>query len=191
MPPGLFSDNDLWTAIRNDDTAAFAVLFNRYWKKLYYAAYNYTKDQELSEEIVHDVFINIWDRKQVLEINAFENFLVKAVRYQIYNRARAAKLSVVHTDLTTFEGYGTEMNKGDERINEQELKTQLYHHLSQLPKRCQTIFQMSKLDHFSNQEIADALGISKRSVENQLALALKHLKIAFKSAPLFIILFLQ
>ena len=190
MPPGLFSDSDLWTAIRNDDAAAFAMLFNRYWKKLYYAAYNYTKDPALSEEIVHDVFINIWDRKHVLEINTFENFLIKAVRYQIYNRARAVKLSVVHTDFTAYENYGTEINKGDEKINEQELKTELYQHLSQLPKRCQTIFQMSKLDHLSNQEIADKLGISKRSVENQLALALKHLRVVLKKAAFLMVLFL-
>jgi RNA polymerase sigma-70 factor (family 1) len=191
MPPGLFNDVDLWSAIRSNDTAAFAMLFNRYWKKLFYAAYQYTKNQELSEEVVHDVFLNIWTRRQELEIQNFENFLTKAVRYQIYNHQRAAKLTVVHTDITAFENSRSTVNQGEEKIQEQELKTELYRHLSQLPKRCQTIFQMSKLDHLSNQEIADALGISKRSVENQLALALKHLKIAFKSAPLFIILFLQ
>ncbi|WP_342647436.1 RNA polymerase sigma-70 factor [Mucilaginibacter sp. CSA2-8R] len=191
MPPGLFNDVDLWSAIRSNDTAAFAVLFNRYWKKLFYAAYNYTQNQELSEEIVHDVFLNIWTRRQTLEIQHFESFLTRAVRYQIYNHQRAAKLTLVPTDFTVFEDARSVANQGDEKIQEQELKTELYRHLSQLPKRCQTIFQMSKLDHLSNQEIADALGISKRSVENQLALAIKHLKVVFKSAPLFIILFLQ
>lgn len=190
MPPGLFKDVDLWSAIRNNDATAFSVLFERYWKRLFYAAYNYTKNQELSEEVVHDVFLNVWTRRQELEIQNFENFLTRAVRYQIYNHQRAAKLTVVHTDFAAFEDSRSVVNQGDEKIQEQELKTELYHHLSQLPKRCQTIFQMSKLDHLSNQEIADELGISKRSVENQLALALKHLRVVLKKAAFLMVLFM-
>jgi len=189
MPQGFLNkDAELWNAVRNDDAVAFSALFNRYWQKLYYAAYNYTHDRELSEEIVHDVFLSVWTRRKELEIEIFENFLVKAVRYQIYNRSRATKLSVVYTDTNVFEERITENNKGEEHITEQELKDELYKHLSLLPQRCQTIFKMSKLERLTNQEIAEALGISKRSVENQLALALKHLKIVLKNAIIVAVL---
>lgn len=188
MPPGLNNDADLWNAVRNNDVTAFAALFNRYWQKLYYASYNYTHDRELSEEIVHDVFLSVWTRRTELDIELFENFLVKAVRYQIYNRSRAVKLAVVYTDTSAFEQRVTENNKGEENIKEQELKDELYKHLSLLPLRCQTIFKMSKLERLTNQEIAATLGISKRSVENQLAIALKHLKIMFKNAIILAII---
>jgi len=69
------------------------------------------------------------------------------------------------------------------------LEDALLKHLSLLPLRCQTIFKMSKLERLTNQEIALALGISKRSVENQLALALKHLRIVFKNSLILAILF--
>lgn len=189
MPQGLNNDVLLWNAIRNDDVVAFSALFNRYWQRLYYAAYNYSHDRELSEEVVHDVFLSIWTRRHALEIEIFENFLVKAVRYQIYNRSRAVKLAVVYTDTNAFEQQVTENNKGAEHIEEQELEDALLKHLSLLPLRCQTIFKMSKLERLTNQEIALALGISKRSVENQLALALKHLRIVFKNSLILAILF--
>jgi RNA polymerase sigma-70 factor (family 1) len=188
MPPGLNNDAELWNAICNDDVTAFTELFNRYWQKLYYASYKYTHDRELSEEIVHDVFLSVWTRRAELDIQIIENFLLKAVRYQIYNHSRAAKLAVVYTDTNVYEEYASENNKGEENIKEQDLKNELYKHLNLLPQRCQTIFKMSKLDRLTNQEIAVQLGISKRSVENQLALALKHLKIVLKNAVLILFL---
>jgi len=71
-------------------------------------------------------------------------------------------------------------NQGDHYIKDQELLRELNHYLEKLPKRCQEIFYMSRMDNQSNQEIASRLGISKRTVENQITKALKHLRSCFK-----------
>jgi RNA polymerase sigma-70 factor (ECF subfamily) len=71
-------------------------------------------------------------------------------------------------------------NQGEHRIKNQELLQELDRYLEKLPKRCQEIFYMSRMDNLSNQEIAGRLGISKRTVENQITKALKHLRSCLK-----------
>jgi len=174
------TDPELWLAIRNDDEQAFAMLFDRYWVRLYKTALRYLKDRENSEETVHDVFLNIWDRRHQLEIESIPNFLLTAIRYQVYNRMRAAKppLTLLLNDLEMDNLL--DYNQGDHRIKNQELLRELNHYLEKLPKRCQEIFYMSRMDNLSNQEIAGRLGISKRTVENQITKALKHLRSCLK-----------
>lgn len=180
------SDVHLWNAVRNDEEWAYNALFNRYWAKLYKTAYRYLKDGETCEEVVHDVFLNIWVRRKNLEIHAFEGFLLKAVQYQIYNRMRAAKLPVIYTPDDNYEYQTFDVNQGAERIKEKELEYELVYSLKQLPHQCQKIFTLSSTENLSNDEISLQLGISKRTVENQISLARKHLKAVLKSALLII-----
>ncbi|NOW99030.1 RNA polymerase sigma factor [Mucilaginibacter sp. SG564] len=183
-PP--INDSELWLAIRNDDEQAFAALFDRYWIRLYKTALRYLKDREASEEAVHDVFLNIWNRRHELEIESFPNFLLTAIRYQVYNRMRAVKSPVVLTITDAEISELLDHNAGESRIKDQELLHELGQYLEQLPKRCQEIFQMSRIDHLSNQEIAGRLGISKRTVENQITMALKHLRVCLKHASVMV-----
>lgn len=193
MPTAKNTDNELWAAIRNDEEWAFTALFDRYLTKLYNVSYKYFKDRESCEEIVHDVFLNIWSRRAELDIISIENFLTRAVRYQIHNRMRLSKLNVEFMGDQNYEELIWEPNKGVERIQTEELEQQLDVYLDQLPKRCTEIFKMSRLKNLSNQEIASELGISKRTVENQIAISIKHLRVCYKNVALsllFILFFL-
>lgn len=174
------SDAELWQAIGNDSEWAFAALFDRYWELLYNTSYRRIRNHEASEEIVHDIFLNIWERRKELQVGSFKNYLLTAVRYQVYNRMRSAKPAIIYTDKEPIAKYACEHNHGESRIHEHELRLELNSNLNDLPKRCQEIFNMSRINHLSNQEIASQLGISKRSVENQLTFALKHLRGCYK-----------
>jgi len=179
MPVSLKSDTQLWNAVCNGDEASFSFLFDRYWVKLYNTCNKYLKCKETSEEVVHDIFLNLWNRRQELEIVSFEHFILNAVRYQAYNRIRAKKLSVSYIADSIYTD-AADSYEADDRIKEQELEQEVYEYLHQLPKRCQEIFQLSRFDDLSNDDIAARLGISKRSVENQITLALKHLRVCLK-----------
>jgi len=174
------NDQELWLAVRNDGEQAFAILFDRYWLRLYKTALRYLKDREASEEVVHDVFLNIWNRRHELDIQSFPNFLLTAIRYQVYNRMRAVKSPIVLNISDSEINEWLDHNNGESRIKDQELLQELGQYLEQLPKRCQEIFYMSRINQLSNQEIAGRLGISKRTVENQITMALKHLRVCFK-----------
>jgi RNA polymerase sigma-70 factor (family 1) len=186
----LKSDADLWMAVRNDDGVAFDVLFNRYWARLYKIAFHQLKGEEASLEIVHDVFVSLWNRRKELEINVFSSFLVTAVRYQIYSRIKPAKLSIVYKAELNENDHLSALNSGESNIRELELQQELDHYLNQLPKRCHEIFYLSRIEQLSNQAIADRLGVSKKTVENQLTTALKHLRLAFKNLASLVLLFL-
>lgn len=187
----LSNDFELWSAIRENDEAAFHLLFDRYWVRLYKTAYRHLKHKELCEEIVHDVFMNIWSRRQGLMIHSFPHFLTAAIRYQIHNHKRAAVLPLVRVEEHPEPDHAFELNRGIEQIRERELQTELNVYLERLPKRCQEIFQMSRIEHLSNQEIAGRLGISKRTVENQITFALKHLRLCFKHLVVIILLLVR
>ncbi|XHR95526.1 sigma-70 family RNA polymerase sigma factor [Mucilaginibacter sp. UC70_90] len=171
------SDSDLWKKIVLDDYRAFTVLFDRYWFVLYKTASKYIKDHELCEEAVHDLFFNIWNRRKYLDIEDFNGYLKTSIRYQVYRLLKSRKAQAV----TYVEEYPEELtlafeNDGKERILYQDLEKEMEDRLNQLTKRTAEIFLLSRKDHLSNDEIAKRLGISKRSVENQVTKALKFLK---------------
>ena len=70
------SDLELWNKTVLDDPGAFARLYDRHWASLFKTASHYSQDQNLAEEIVHDVFVTLWQRRKFLKINNFRNYIV-------------------------------------------------------------------------------------------------------------------
>lgn len=182
------TDIQLWHAVRKDDETAFTMLFDRYWISLYKTAHYYLDDREVCAEAVNDVFVSIWNRRKELEIVSFFNFMQTSVRFQIYKRRKAVKLEIVFKDNLITDTLH-QLNDGEARIAQTEIDSELTGYLDKLPKRCQEIFEMSRFDNLSNTEIAERLNISKRTVENQLALAVKHLKVCFKHIYLLLFIY--
>ncbi|RFS26309.1 RNA polymerase sigma-70 factor [Chitinophaga silvatica] len=181
------TDTDLWNAIRSDDQHAFNRLFDKYWVSVYKTGYKYLKDKEASQEIVHDIFLSIWNRRHTLEIASFRSFLLTATRYQIYSRQKSKQTFVTVANETLGNEFMS-YSEADTKIRQSELYQQLNSTLLQLPKRCQEIFRLSRFEYMSNDEIAIRLGISKRTVENQLTMALKHLRLHIKNGSVVILL---
>jgi len=189
MPNKPLSDTELWDAIVMDDTRAFTILFDKYWSKLYTTAYGYLKDEAVCEEIVHDIFLTIWNKRKQLHIDSFKNYLIASTRYQVYKHQKVIK----HSPLQFTEEYDSANqpscnNDGDEKVVYLELQHEIDARLKELPKRCQEIFAMSRYDHLSNDEIAQKLNISKRSVENQITVALKFLRVVMKDIAVIILI---
>jgi len=175
------SDAELWNLILSDDYRAFSALFERYWLKMYHTALKYLHDEQASEEVVHDLFLNIWNRKQHLEIKEFDKYFKAATRYQVYAYMKKHKdARVVYMDTLNERFEATDYDRADKRIAYQDLENRLNNHLQLLPLRCKQIFLMSRMQHFSNLEIAEKLGINKRTVENQLTYALHSIRLNMK-----------
>jgi RNA polymerase sigma-70 factor (ECF subfamily) len=189
MGKSSLSDTELWNSIKDDDYRAFTTLFKRYWLLLYKTALHYIKDPEIAEEIVHDLFFNIWRSRETLQIDDFKSYLKAGTRYEVFRRVKKTRA----TPITYFEELPEEMgssvlNKGEENIHSHELEQELELHLASLPGRCRQIFLLSRKDNLSNTEIATQLGISKRSVENQITAALKYLRNNLKNIATVIML---
>lgn len=171
------SDVELWALIASDNYRAFIVLFDRYWARLYKTSKKYIDDKEVCEEIVHDLFLTLWDKRRQLDIQHFENYVTVAARNSVYARLQKMKRQpVVYTEEVDFGSNVYDINEGLDKIIYSELEQQLENQLDALPRRCKEIFLLSRRNHLSNAEIAEQLNISKRTVENQITIALKHLR---------------
>ncbi len=182
-------DENLWLLIQEDDERSFSILFNRYSSVISNNAYYYIKDKEICEQVVHDVFLSIWKNRKTLVIKSFRGYLISAGRYIVYKHLDSlSKSKLCYTeDLSQNESLYVE-NKGYHNLAYNDLEVQLDRYLNCLPARCKEIFLMSRKRLLNNDEIAVELGISKRSVENQLTSALKHLRGSLKDIAVLTII---
>ncbi|GGI24342.1 RNA polymerase sigma-70 factor [Pedobacter mendelii] len=191
------TDLELFHKILLDDVNAFNELFERHWAKVYAVAFRYVKDRELALEISHDIFVNIWTKRKQLNIDSFQNYVVTAASYHGIRKSRVLKAIPISYVANYFENEKMlpaalnfqNANLGEQKIREEEFNTNISALLESLPNRCREIYIMSRKDNLSIKEIATLLNISKRTVENQLTIALKHLRAALKYYSLLLILF--
>ena len=181
------SDSDLWKAITNDNHTAFSLLFDRYWSVIYKTVFAYLKDRAQSEEITHDIFLNLWRGRHTLTIRSFPAYVRASARYHVYRCMKSAITSPIsYVDNWDAIPAPKVTNAGDDQILVTELETNVDGLLTDLPARCREIFLLSRKEALTNEEIATRLGISKRSVENQITRALKHLRIQLKALIVFL-----
>lgn len=128
-----------------------------------------------AEEIVHDVFIAIWNQNDNrLEATGIKSYLFTAVKNRCLNFIKKAKLdySELTDDAPVFDGAVNAHSKLEAR----EAETKIHTLIDMLPTKCKQIFLMSRIYELSYKEIAEVLDISPKTVENQISIALKFLK---------------
>ncbi len=190
MPDSNVTDSELFEAIVLDNEKAFNQLFERHWFKVFSVAFKYVKDEEAALEIAHDIFLNIWKKRHRLHINTFKNYIITAASYHGIRKRQTAATAVVQyvEDYNCIENEQRAQNQGELNVSEQEINKTIETLLNTLPKRCREIYHMSRHDNLSIIEIAEQLGISKRTVENQLTVALKHLRTNLKNVIIVLIM---
>jgi len=171
------SEVELVELLRDGDLGAFKDIYKRYWKKLYGAAYKRLKSKELSEEIVQELFTNLWFKRHSFHINhGVDAFLYSSVMHLVIDHFRKESVrekyreafKVVHNDMD---------NSTEEQILLKDLADTLELEINQLPDKCRSVYTLSRKEHKSNKEIALYLGISEKTVENHLTKALKKLQL--------------
>ncbi|MBB5620791.1 RNA polymerase sigma-70 factor (ECF subfamily) [Pedobacter cryoconitis] len=185
MKKSSLSDQGLWAEVTAGDSSAFVILYNRHWSKLYQTACFYLKDKSLAEEIVHDIYVVLWDRRAFLKIENFKSYIHVTARYHVFKKLKAAKICPIdYVETYTENTSGIIISETTEKLLQEDFETELKAYLENLPKRCAEIFLLSRVENLSNSEIAKLLGISKFTVENQITHALKYIRtrINLKSA---------
>jgi RNA polymerase sigma-70 factor (family 1) len=182
-------DDDLLAAVKHGDKKAFNQLYDRYWEVVYKKSFSYLHDTEACMGIVNDIFVNIWEKRDVLNIITFKSYLTSAARYRVYNAIKANTASRVTyvEDYEKLDNLSVVYNRAENDFGVSELSSVLDGLLDELPARCKEIFLLSRVSQLTNAEIADRLSISKRAVENQISLAVKYLKPYFKRYSIVIL----
>ena len=167
---------ELQLRIFHNEQTAYKELFELFYNKLFRLAFIITKSRELSEEIVSDVFIGIWRRREhVLEINNLRLYLYISVKNTSLNYlAQLTKTGVVCLEELDFEPLQPFSNPEDILVTK-EMNQRLYDAIQNLPPRCRIIFKLVKEDGLSYNEAAELLNLSRSTIDNQLVLAMKKL----------------
>lgn len=169
------SDEELFQHIKRDDPKALKILFERYFCSLCHFACTFVKNTNLAEEVVSDVFLNIWLKKGTLEIQInLKSYLYTAVRNQSINYLKRKRFHLEDIETVVKENKISDLH-ADQLITSEELKNDIYTLLRQLPEKRQIIFKMNRIDGLSYKEIAEILSISINTVQNQMVEAVKFL----------------
>ncbi len=180
MKTNLFAlpDSELQVRVKNKDSQAFEILFNRYWKPLYSFAMRIYKDEEVCQDIVQEIFISFWEKHGPEPIINLEAYLLRAVKYRVANHIRDLKFDSVHLQVLESIPYPVETDKD---IIYQDFEDIILGEIEKLPPKCRNVFLMSRFETFSNSEIAKKLNISERTVEKHISEAVKFLKSNIKT----------
>lgn len=169
-------DKDLFERIRGNDAAAFEQLFKAYFKVLSVYAKKYLNDLDLAQDIVQEVFVKFYERRNELEIHSsLKALLYQSVRNRCLDQLRSQQTHSSHHEQILTLNRGNDIDDAD-FMEQTELEERIYHAVDTLPEQCQVIFKMSRFEGKRNQEIADELQLSKRTVETQISNALKRLR---------------
>ncbi|MFO7824623.1 MAG: RNA polymerase sigma-70 factor [Cyclobacterium sp.] len=167
------TDQELCQKLYEGDKKAFDGIYRKYWERLFLYVYKISGDRYQSEDIVQEVFVKLWRRRQVRKINQLENYLFKSAKYGVSNLIRDRRIRL---PLEDYMANLVEEVNADLLIEEKETDRIIRESIDSLPSRCQEVFIMSRDDFQSNKEIAQQLNLSVRTVETQIHKALKFIK---------------
>lgn len=172
----LYTDQSLITALQNDDSSAFQLLFEKYWKDLYKSAYNRLKDQSEAEDMVQDIFTDIWERRYTLDITtSLSGYLQSSLKFRMIrmlSRANLHKKAVEHLVYRMTEMETTILDV----MMVSDIEKTLSQAISLFPENMRKIFVLREED-YSIKEIAEALGLAEQTVKNNMTESLRRLKL--------------
>ena len=170
-------EKKILAAIRASNEQAFEQLFRQYHKELFYFANRYLKRPGLSEELVQDCFAQLWDKRDTLRIHtSIKAFLYTNVKNRTLNLLKSTEFKTQALE----QAEDIEEESIENQIIRAELAPILAAAIDQLPEKCRHIFILSKQNGLSYAEIAQQLNISEKTVENQIGIAYKKLRVLLK-----------
>lgn len=181
------TDNELVSLLKTGDELALSCIYLRYWDKLLAVATNRLDNQAEAEEIVQDIFINIWDRRKEIELrHSLGTYLAVAVKYRVINlmdKQHRQRLREESTLLNIAHSISPE-----ELVLEKELMARLETCILQLPEKCRLVYRMSREDGKTYKQIAEALNISESTVEKHIIKALKGIRSQISTTSAFTVI---
>lgn len=181
-------EKDLFDRIKKSDEKAFEKLFHKYYGHLCSFATKIINDDDSAEEIVQDLFVKLWEKREHLSIEtSLKNYLFRSVKNLCLNFIQHNKIKLQHAQIVHSE---VESNFSDDDVYpEIDLAFKIEESINSLPEKRKEIFRLSRQEGLKYHEIAEKLNISIKTVETQMSLAIKSLREKLRKFNTFFILF--
>lgn len=172
-----YTDEELMQLLKNSDEAAFTEIYDRYWRLLFAVAANKLNDLSLAEDLVQDVFADIWNRRGTIAVNGpLRAYLAVAVKYKVIDARHRRTVSSRHEHQAA-----AGLPQADESLEQQvhfdELQHKLALFVAELPEKARLVYQLSREGGYAHRQIAEQLQTSEKNVEYHLYRALRILRV--------------
>lgn len=170
-------EKELLQNLRKGSDKAFTEIYDRHWKKLFYLAAHKLQNLAEAEEVVQDIFLDLWKRRTEVNITtSLSTYLAVCIKYRVINLL--AKRTLLHR----YRWHNLQQphlcdNSTEQAIQFEALKEQLLKETAKLPDKCRLVFQLSRDEGYSHKQIAASLRISEKTVESHLSKALRSLRL--------------
>lgn len=168
-------DERLVVLLQEGKITAFEEIYRRYWYKLFAIAYHQTGVREESEELVQEVFLNVWNRRSEVIIRHLALYLTVAIKNQVYDYFKSQISYRKYKEYLIFQEIH-QYFETDEIVNFDDLSAAVEKVLSRLPEKSAEVFKRSRFENQSVREIAQGLNLSEKAVEYHITKSLKYLK---------------
>lgn len=174
-----YSDSELLVMLANGSKPAFEIIYRNYVSELYRFARSRISSGEDCREMVQDVFESLWVRRESLNIDSLKSYLFSSIRYMIirYFYQRGVKQRYLEHYNTFSELFDTIATPDEDAEG---LQCALIKALDGLPERCRIAMTMRLRENLTNREIAERMHVTRKTVENYMTQAIRHLRATFK-----------
>ncbi|RXF70160.1 RNA polymerase sigma-70 factor [Arcticibacter tournemirensis] len=172
--------------LREDDQFAFNQIYKRYWKKLLMIAWNHSKNEAIAKDIVHEVFLSLWERRSEIEIKDLGAFLATSIKFTVFKYYQQESR---HAKLVRENYIVQDWSEDEAKLDALFLKEFINGIVEEMPEKCRLVFKYSRDEGLKNSEIAEKISISEKGVEANLTRALKIIRHELKNAGLLSVAF--
>lgn len=166
----------IFERMANGDELALRFLFDKYYDSLCNYVNLYVRNKLVSEDIVQDLFIYLWEKRKIIRLNtSVKSYLFHSCRNKYLNYLRNEKCHLA-IKLEVDSGVEKIAHPTDNQFDAIQLEGIINKSVQNLPPRCREVFMLYKNEDLSYKEIAFKMDISVKTVENQMTIALKKLK---------------
>ncbi len=158
--------------IKNGSEVAFNKAFDLYYSRLCFFTDKFLHDFDLSRSVVQQVFVDMWVKREKLQVNSLQSYLFQAVRNASFDLLKHRKAESKYLSSLERE----EKNQMTDWMEEAELADRINQAIQKLPEKCREIFVLCRFEELKYAEIAARLNISVKTVEMQIGIALKKLR---------------
>lgn len=173
-------EHNLLPRIQAGDREAFALVYELYFDLLFIHGMGILNEEEQVRDVVQEVFVQLWNRREVLDIQvSLSAYLYAATRYGLLKairRTQTYRQYLDHLQTVQLAGEGGLSDRADDRVREMELAQAIERHIADLPEKMRRVFELSRMQGLSHREIAELLQISEHTVKRQVSNALAILR---------------
>ncbi|MFW6370778.1 MAG: RNA polymerase sigma-70 factor [Bacteroidota bacterium] len=177
------ADQEQFQRIQKGDRKAFEAVFRAYYPFLCLYATQLLKDSSAAEEIVQELFVNLWEKKENIHVDtSLKNYLYRSVKNRCLNYVRHSKIKEEYFRIAQAE----QINPEEDFESQAELMQKIESSIASLPEKRREMFILSREEGLKYREIATRLNVSIKTVETQMGLAIKSLREMLRDfLPLF------